>query len=101
MTNTITQFISGHNVHASLEPGLTLCGKRTETLEQTDRFVSCQYCRDHMPTNRDALLGLVAAVRAEAQPGSRHVPADDIAGQVRADVRADFLNDLGLMPWDR
>lgn len=64
MTNTITNFVAGHNAHASITPGLTVCGKRTETLEQTDRYVSCQYCLDHMPVKRDALRALVAAVRA-------------------------------------
>lgn len=93
-TTTCTQFIAGHNVHASITPGLTVCGKRTETLEQTDRFVSCQYCRSHMPTNRDALLGLIAAVSAEAQPGSQFVPVGDIAGQVNADIRAAFRGEI-------
>jgi hypothetical protein len=86
---TTTQFIAGHNVHASITPGLTVCGKRTETLEQTDRFVSCQYCRSHMPTNRDALLALVQAIKSDPLQGPG---LGDVSGQVAWDVRDAWLH---------
>lgn len=60
----IATFVAGHNVHNSLEAGLTVCGKRTEGLEQAGRWATCQYCIEHTPTKRTGVDALASAIRS-------------------------------------
>lgn len=62
MTATYTTFTAGHTTHASVETGITVCGKRTETLESASGHPTCAYCSDRV-TVHTGLNALTAAIR--------------------------------------
>lgn len=71
-------------VHYSDKPGLTVCGKRTEPMDATSRYVDCQYCVHHAPIERITL-------RASADPLQGPGPGD-VSGQVIWDIRDSWLH---------